>query len=72
MNTFEDEDTLIDGLIAKKDSAFRFAITEYPLSMMYLANSMVSNKLADAVVQEAWISALCSLPKLERRIKLKT
>ena len=69
---FEDEDTLIDGLIAQKDSAFRFAITEYQPSMMYLANSMVSNKLADEVVQEAWFSALRALPKFERRSKLKT
>ena len=68
----EDEDTLIDGLIAKKESTFRFAITEYLLSMMYLANSMVSNKLADAVVQEAWFSALRSLPIFERCSKLKT
>lgn len=69
---FEDEDTLIDALIDKSEAAFRYAVTECQPSMLYLAYSMVGNKLADEVVQEAWFSAMRALPKFERRSKLKT
>lgn len=50
---FNDEDTLIEALINKSEAAFRHAVTECQPSMLYLAHSMVGNKLADEVVQEA-------------------
>jgi len=72
MSAFKDEDTLIEALINKSEAAFRHAVTECQRSMLYLAHSMVGNKLADEVVQEAWFSAMRALPKFERRSKLKT
>jgi len=72
MTAFKDEDTLIEALIDKSEAAFRHAVTECQPSMRYLAHSMVGNKLADEVVQEAWFSAMRALPKFERRSKLKT
>jgi RNA polymerase sigma-70 factor (ECF subfamily) len=72
MTAFKDEDTLIQALIDKSETAFRHALTECQPSMLYLAHSMVGNKLADEVVQEAWFSAMRALPKFERRSKLKT
>jgi len=72
MVMFEDENALIDALIEKNEAAFRHAVTECQPSMLYLAHSMVGNKLGDEVVQEAWFSAMRALPKFERRSKLKT
>ncbi|MBD3647159.1 MAG: RNA polymerase sigma factor [Pseudomonadales bacterium] len=69
---YEDETDLIEGLIKQEDQAFRYAITQYHSSMMYLANSLVGTKLADEVVQESWFSVLQALPKFERRSSLKT
>ncbi len=69
---YEQEKSLIEGLIKKDDSAFRYAIKQYQSSMLYLAHSFVGNKLADEVVQEAWFSAMKALPKFEGRSSLKT
>ena len=69
---FDSEEALIEGLIAKDDAAFRHAIREYQSSMMYLAQSIAGAKIADEVVQEAWVSAMRALPKFERRSSLKT
>ena len=69
---FEDENTLIDALLEKEEPAFRYAVAQYQPSMLYLALSMVGNKIADEVVQEAWFSAMRALPKFERRSRLKT
>ncbi len=69
---YQEEQALIDGLIKKEDAAYRFAIKKYQSSMQYLAHSFVGNKIADEVVQEAWVSAMRALPKFERRSSLKT
>jgi RNA polymerase sigma-70 factor (ECF subfamily) len=69
---YEQEKLLIEGMIKKDDTAFRYAIKQYQSSMMYLAYSFVGNKLADEVVQEAWFSAMKALPKFEGRSSLKT
>lgn len=69
---FETEEDLIAGMARGRDDAFREAITRYQSSMKYLARSLVGDKLADEVVQEAWFSALKSIAKFERRSTLKT
>ncbi len=69
---YENETVLIDGLIAKRDDAFRYAIEQYQGSMMYLARSFVGDKLADEVVQETWCSAMRALKGFEKRSSLKT
>jgi RNA polymerase sigma-70 factor, ECF subfamily len=69
---FDTEDKLIAGMIEGKDTAFRVAISQYQLSMMYLATSLVGQKIADEVVQEAWFSALKAIHKFEKRSSLKT
>ena len=69
---YDDENELIAGLIAKDNNAYRVAIKKYQSSMMYLAQSLVGIKIADEVVQEAWVSAMRALPKFEKRSSLKT
>lgn len=69
---YEDETSLIQGMVARQDSAYRAAISQYQASMTYLAISLVGEKIADEVVQEAWFSALRAIDKFERRSSLKT
>ncbi|MGV0034305.1 MAG: RNA polymerase sigma factor [Candidatus Azotimanducaceae bacterium WSBS_2022_MAG_OTU7] len=69
---FNSEDELIAGMIDGNDTAFRVAISQYQVSMMYLAASLVGQKIADEVVQEAWFSALKAIHKFEKRSSLKT
>ena len=68
---FEYEDELIAGIIEGSDTAFRVAISQYPISMMYLASSLVGQKPTDEVVQEAWFSALKAINKFEKLSSLK-
>ena len=69
---YEDEVALIEGMVAGRDDAYRAAIRTYQSSMRYLAASLVGEKIADEVVQEAWFSALRAIGKFERRSTLKT
>lgn len=59
-------------MIAGDDRAFRAAITAYQHSMKYLARSLVGDKFADEVVQEAWFSALKAIARFDKRSSLKT
>ena len=68
---FEYEDELIAGIIEGSDTAFRVAISQYQVSMLYLATSLVGQKIADEVVQEAWFSSLKAINKFEKRSSLK-
>lgn len=72
MDTFDTEDALIEGMIQGDNEAFRAAIMKYQVSMKYLAYNLVGNKIADEVVQEAWVSALRAIGKFEKRSSLKT
>lgn len=69
---YNDEAALIAGLVAGHDDAYRAAIRAYQSSMRYLARSLVEEKIADEVVQEAWLSALRAIARFERRSSLKT
>jgi RNA polymerase sigma-70 factor (ECF subfamily) len=69
---FESEPDLIAALIDRDESAYRHVIREYQAPMLGLARSIVGEKIADEVVQEAWFSVMRALPKFERRSSLKT
>ena len=69
---YETEDALIQAMINRDNDAFRTAITLYQSSMKYLATSLVGEKIADEVVQEAWFSAMKAIAKFEKRSSLKT
>lgn len=75
MNESKENNTdhqLIDRLLASDESAYRHVVKTYHGSMVFLARRIVGEKIADEVVQEAWISMMRALPKFERRSKLKT
>ena len=69
---FETESDLIEAMAAERDDAFREAIRRYQSPMMAVAMSLVGDKLADEVVQEAWLSALRAIGSFEQRSSLKT
>lgn len=69
---FDSEPLLIAALIEKREDAFRHVIKKHQSAMLQLAYSIVGNKLADEVVQEAWVSAMRALPKFQQRSSLKT
>ncbi|MEX0941556.1 MAG: sigma-70 family RNA polymerase sigma factor [Pseudomonadales bacterium] len=69
---YPDDATLIAALIARDQQAFRYAIEKYQSSMLSMARNIAGDKIADEVVQEAWMSVLKSLPTFERRSTLKT
>ena len=66
------ESALVEALIDKQEAAFRSAIRQFQPSMLHLARSIVGEKIADEVVQEAWFSMMRALPKFEGRSSLKT
>lgn len=63
---------LIERLLARDDAAYRHVVKTHHGAMMYLARKIVGDKLADEVVQEAWVSVIRALPKFEMRSKFKT
>ena len=69
---FETENALIEGMIKQDEAAYRHAVSCFQSSMLYLARSIVGDKIADEVVQEAWFSVLKALPKFQNRSALKT
>lgn len=69
---YKTEHALIAGMLEQDEKAYRYAVTKYQSSMLYLARSIVGEKIADEVVQEAWFSVLKALPKFQYRSKLKT
>lgn len=72
MTVYEDETTLIAGLLDQEDQAFRHAVRQYHPAMISLARSLVGQAIADEVVQESWFSVIKALPKFEGRSSLKT
>ena len=42
---YETEDALIAGMIKGEDAAFRSAIKQYQVSMIYLARNLVGEKI---------------------------
>lgn len=66
------EQQLIELLLRQDEPAYRYAVRTYHSSMIYLARRIVGEKIADEVVQEAWVSVMRALPKFQGRSKLKT
>lgn len=56
----------------KDEDSFRQVIRLYQRGMKSLAVGIVGEKIADEVVQEAWISMMAALPGFEGRSSLKT
>ena len=69
---YEDESALVAALIDKQEAAFRTAIKRFQPTMLHLARSIVGDRIADEVVQEAWFSMMKALPRFEGRSSLKT
>lgn len=69
---YSDQQFLIDQLLIGDEHAFRFVVTSYYQSMMYVAKSIVGPAIAEEVIQEAWVSVIKALPRFERRSSLKT
>lgn len=67
-----DESQLIKQLIAGDQIAFQKIVSDYHNIMLSVARAIVGEAFADEVVQDAWISAIKSLPKFEGRSSLKT
>jgi len=68
----ENDEELIRRLLDQDEVAYRYVVKTYHASMVYLARRIVGEKIADEVVQEAWLSVMGALPKFERRSKLKS
>ena len=69
---YTDDQSLIDALIKKDQQAYRYAVKRFHGSMLSLARSITDDRIADEIVQEAWVSIIRSLPKFEGRSALKT
>ncbi len=69
---YDSDRTLIEALIRQDEQAYRYAVTEYHQGMLHLARSIIGERFADEVVQEAWVSVMRALPKFEGRSKLRT
>lgn len=69
---YEDEEVLINDLLAGKELAYRHVVKTNQNSMLYVARSIAGTSIAEEVVQDAWISIIKALPKFERRSSLKT
>jgi len=63
---------LIPRLLAGEQSAFESLVQHYHGPLKRIAAAIVGEGQAEEVVQEAWISAIRSLPAFEARSSLKT
>lgn len=72
MNAAASEEDLIDALRRRDQRAWRDAIRDNQGPMLALARSIGGNKIADEIVQEAWISAMRAIDGFEGRSSLKT
>jgi len=69
---YSDQDFLIKQLLESDENAFRYVVSHYHQSMLYVAKSIVGPAIAEEVIQEAWVSVIKALPKFEGRSSLKT
>ena len=72
MINFHDEKILIQALLRKDESAFRFLVKTMYNQLLTVARAIAGSSIADEIVQESWISVLKALPKFEGRSSLKT
>jgi RNA polymerase sigma-70 factor (ECF subfamily) len=70
---FADDDTLLRALHEGEERAFSELVDGWSGMMLRLARSHVdSHAVAEEVVQEAWLTAIRSLDRYERRSSLRT
>jgi len=67
----DDENTLIQNLVAGDPLAFEYVVAEYHNLMLSVARAIVGDSIPDEVLQEAWVSAIKALPKFEGALILK-
>ena len=68
----QEESALVAALMDKQEAAFRTVIKRFQPAMLHLARTIVGERIADEVVQEAWFSMMRALPRFEGRSSLKT
>jgi RNA polymerase sigma-70 factor (ECF subfamily) len=70
---YANEDTLVEGLRNRDETAFDFLFNRYHMSLTRLAMAYVpSRAVAEEVVQETWMGVLQGIGRFERRSSLKT
>lgn len=69
---FEDEQVLIDALLAGDSEAFEWLVGRYQSRMVAVARAIIGDAFAEEVVQDAWISAIKALPGFAGRSSLLT
>lgn len=63
---------LISLLIDNDAEAFEHLVSLYHSLMLSVARAIIGEAFAEEVVQDAWLSAIRSLPSFEQRCSLKT
>ena len=63
---------LLDRLLKGEQQAYKELVTTYQSAMRAVAYAIVGQRHADEVVQDAWLSVVRSLARIEGRSSLKT
>ncbi|MDX1572545.1 MAG: sigma-70 family RNA polymerase sigma factor [Methylophaga sp.] len=69
---FDDEQLLIQALLAGESAAFECLIGRNHNRMLAVARGIIGEAFADEVVQDAWLSAIKALPEFAGRSSLST
>jgi len=69
---FQNEQFLVQELLADSEAAYRYVVTNYHSHMLYVAQAIAGPSIAEEIVQEAWVSVIKNLAKFEGRSTLKT
>lgn len=69
---FQNDDDLIEALIAGDSAAFKELIARHYNALFRVAVAIAGTDNADGIIQDAWISIIKALPKFEKRSTLKT
>ncbi len=70
--TFDEEQVLIQALLAGESAAFEYLIGHNHSRMLTVARGIIGEAFADEVVQDAWLSAIKALPEFAGRSSLST
>lgn len=69
---FEDEQVLIDALLAGQSDGFEWLVGRYHNRMLIVARGIIGEAFAEEIVQDAWLSAIKALPEFAGRSSLST
>ncbi len=70
--SFDNEQILIQALLAGESAAFECLIGRYHGRMLAVARGIIGEAFAEEVVQDAWLSAIKALPEFAGRSSLST